>query len=322
MVKSMAFMVLGFLIAGIFAGSFAIADNNYGGPMIPYSPGNSPQGPQGNLPPNGSGIYNSGAGPVYMGPGMMAQEQQRVQAQYMMNGDRYQVNRGEFQSGNNITSVQITTTITYTNGTQSNYTVQINTQNQSGRLIRNLNMEREGKYFNVSVEDGLNVTDHFFGNHSQLMVNLSNGTPMNISVFPDQALQNAFQRLRMQEALMNNSSNYSIQLREMVQNHIPGVVYNIEAGKPGRFLGIFKMDMNVSAEVNPENGQIVSIHQPWWAFLVSSYEPPANSGNSTSVNETNTTNTTSSVNSTNITTNTTNQTSAPMIPYTNTTNSS
>ena len=316
--KGIAFVVLGFLIAGIFAGSFALADNNYGGPMIPYSPGNNPQG---NVP-NNSGIHNSGAGlvgPVYTGPGMMAQEQQRVYAQYMMNGDRYQVNRGEFQSGNNITSVQITTTVTYANGTQSNYTVQINTQNQSGRLVRNLNMEREGQDFNVSVEDGLNITDHFFGNYSQLMVNLSNGTYMNISVFPDQALQNAFQRLRMREALMNNNSNYSIQLRERVQNHIPGVVYHIEAGKPGRFLGIFKMDMNVSAEVNPENGQIVYVHQPWWAFLVSSYELPANPGNSTSVNGTNTT---SPVNLTNMTTNTTNQTGAPMIPYTNSTNSS
>lgn len=45
-------------------------------------------------------------------------------------------------------------------------------------------------------------------------------------------------------------------------------VYEVQGQKPGRFFGIFKMNMSVSAHIDKENGNVINEKKPWYAFLV------------------------------------------------------
>lgn len=272
MKKSFSLILLAFLVVGIFASSYFVLADDSG-----Y--GNSPAVSSSNL---GNGYAGS---PTYSGNGEDVMNQLNVQnhteANYMSNGRQVHVDREvEVEDGN--VTITITKTVTYANGSQVNYTIQINRQNQSGVLVNTMNMESDGENFNVSIGNGLNISDQFFGNQSQIIANLSNGSSVNITVLPDEAMQKVLERLRLRNLTFNNGTNASIQLQEKLHNNIPQVVYNIEGDKPGRFLGIFKIATRVSTEVNPETGQIVSVSQPWWAFLVSSSSTSSsNTGNET-----------------------------------------
>jgi hypothetical protein len=83
-----------------------------------------------------------------------------------------------------------------------------------------------------------------------------------VNFLPDEASERAAERLK----IMNE--NLSIQLRERVHKNIPQVVYNIEANKSGKFLGIFRTSMKVGAEVDPSTGEVLDVNKPWWSFLV------------------------------------------------------
>ncbi len=290
MKRMIALMLVSFLVLGVFANSILVlADDNVGA--------NSPT----DIRPVTA--INNGSLPAGVSP-ERARElerimvQQRIAKEYRDRlGNMYNTSR-EVQRQGNVTSVQITRTINYANGTQVNQTITIQTGNESGKVVRNLNIEREGEHFNVSIDRGINISDEFVGNQSRLRANLSNGKGVNISILPDQALQRVRDRLKLQ--VMNNNSNIS--LKERVHNNVPQVVYVVETNQNGKFLGIFKLGMKTNTEVNAENGNVVAVNRPWWAFLVSVPKE------STSGNETNTTN----------------ESSAPMIPanVTNSTNSS
>jgi len=196
------------------------------------------------------------------------QIQQHVEGEYMVNGTRVQTQR-EVQSENGKTTVQIQRTMTYANGTQIQVKIQIETENKNGSITRQINVEREGEHYNVSISHDLNVSDEFVGNQSRIVARLSNGQNANVSILPDQALNATLARLRIRQQLVNNGTNVSIQLRERIHNNVPQVVYNVEANQTGRFLGIFKVALRSNTEINAENGNVVAVNQPWWAFLVS-----------------------------------------------------
>ncbi|MCL5730306.1 MAG: hypothetical protein M1165_01935 [Candidatus Pacearchaeota archaeon] len=280
MKKSLMLLFLGFVIFGIMLNSiYVLADDNS---QLNSGAGNVLGAGGASADSNGSDLNAEDQG------GAMVQNrvQQHTESEYEFNGTHVHISR-EVQTEDGATVVQIQRTITYANGTQLQINLQIQTRNQNGTLTRSINMEREGEDFNVSVEDGLNVTDVSAGNQSQIIAGLSNGNMTNITILPDQAAQIALERLRIRNQVANNGTNVSIQLQEKVHNNIPQVVYNIEADKPGKFLGVFKLNMKVSTEVDPETGNVVSVNQPWWAFMVSS---DSGSGQPSAGNETNSTN--------------------------------
>jgi len=78
---------------------------------------------------------------------------------------------------------------------------------------------------------------------------------------PDAASDIALERLK----ILNFTK---IELKEIRHKNIPRVVYNIEANKNGKFLGIFKLKMKIEGQIDPETGEFIGISKPWWAFLV------------------------------------------------------
>jgi len=98
-------------------------------------------------------------------------------------------------------------------------------------------------------------------NKTKIRVRLSNQERKELKIRSKQAAEIAKQRLRVK-----NLSR--IQLKEKIHKNIPKIIYNIEAEKPGKFLGIFKFAMKVTTEVDAETGEIITTSKPWWAFLV------------------------------------------------------
>ena len=77
---------------------------------------------------------------------------------------------------------------------------------------------------------------------------------------PDQVVELALERLK--------ALNFTIELKEIKDNNKLRVIYNIEANKTGRFLGIFKLKLKLEGQIDPETGEFIRINKPWWAFLV------------------------------------------------------
>ncbi|KKL51476.1 hypothetical protein LCGC14_2295110, partial [marine sediment metagenome] len=89
---------------------------------------------------------------------------------------------------------------------------------------------------------------------------MSNGKRAKIKIMPDQLVEIALERLKAQ--------NFTMELKEIRYKNEQKVIYNIEANKTGRFLGIFKMKLKLEGQIDPETGEFIRINKPWWAFLV------------------------------------------------------
>ena len=145
-------------------------------------------------------------------------------------------------------------------GTKEEVKLIIENITEDGRFRERIRYEFKGEELEVEAEDGINLSENTTGNEYRLRAKLRNGNFTDIKIMPDTASEIALARLR--------AHNFTIQLREKIHKNIPRVVYNIEANKSGRFLGIFKFAMKVEGEVDPETGEFLGISKPWWAFLI------------------------------------------------------
>ena len=87
-----------------------------------------------------------------------------------------------------------------------------------------------------------------------VMVSERSGKP--IRVDPVQVVEQVKNQIRVQ----------NVEDVELVDNG-QGPVYVVKAKKEARLLGIIPVDLTVDAEINAENGAVVAVKQPWWAFL-------------------------------------------------------
>lgn len=117
------------------------------------------------------------------------------------------------------------------NKTEANTTLELETENES--------------------ENGQNKT--------KLKANLSNGRKAEIKIMPDTASEKAIERL--------GELNFTIELKEVGKGNETQLAYELQAERHVKLLGLFKAKMQVKAEVSAENGEIIRIGKPWWAFL-------------------------------------------------------
>jgi len=107
-------------------------------------------------------------------------------------------------------------------------------------------------------------------NQTRLRVRLSNGRKAEIKVMPDTASERALERLRLK--VCSEDRNCTIVLKEAGKENATQLAYELQAERHMRILGIFKAKTRVRAEVNAENGELVSVKKPWWAFLATEPE--------------------------------------------------
>ena len=113
----------------------------------------------------------------------------------------------------------------------------------------------------LEVETELEIDDEFEGNETDVAALLSNGRRALIKVMPDAASDIALKRLK--------ALNFTrIELKEVRHNNELRAVYEVEANKNGKFLGIFKMKVRFRSDIDSETGEVLNLRKPWWAFLV------------------------------------------------------
>lgn len=112
----------------------------------------------------------------------------------------------------------------------------------------------------------LELETEFEGNESIIRAILSDGNKTDIKILPDRASEIAIETLR--------SKNFTVELKEVLHQNIPRVIYNIQTNKNGRFLGVFKLKIKIEAQLDPETGEVLGIIKPWWAFLVTGEDDP------------------------------------------------
>ena len=165
------------------------------------------------------------------------------------------------ENGNKV--IKIKRKITNADGTETEIEVTIKITGEG--ITKKIKIESEDGDFEVESELQIEQSS----NGSQITITKTNGETVVIDILPDAALEIARQRLRFKKRFRNmNMSDISINLEEIEHKNIPRVVYNIQTNQHGRFLGIFKLVMNVEAQIDPETGEVIDAKRPWWAFLV------------------------------------------------------
>jgi hypothetical protein len=146
---------------------------------------------------------------------------------------------------------------------------------EKGLVLRKINNDMmELKAKQIAVKTRLQLNNE--GNLSELKAKLSNGRNAEIKVMPEVASQKALKRLRLKNC--NESQNCTIELKEtgraesVLEENKIRPVYEVKRKRVSRFLGIFKTNMDVEAQVDAETGEVIKTKKPWWAFLASEPE--------------------------------------------------
>jgi len=142
-----------------------------------------------------------------------------------------------------------------------------------GQLLRVREMARslrELRVNNVSATTDLNITaETDTEGRTRLRTRLLNGTEMEIKIMPDTAAERALERLRLR--VCSEDNNCTIELKD-VGNGDERIQYEVQIERHSRILGIFQKNMQVQAQVDAENGEVIRVRKPWWAFIASEPE--------------------------------------------------
>ncbi|MFH1291275.1 MAG: hypothetical protein ABIH79_01835 [archaeon] len=137
---------------------------------------------------------------------------------------------------------------------------QMKIQQQSNNRIR---LEVGG----VGVTSGLNLTQTQVQNKTRLETKLSNGMNAEIKVMPNTASETALQRLRIKNCVEEEGCN--LELKEVGQGEQLKLAYELKTQRQSKIFGLFNARMQVQAQIDAENGEVIRIQKPWWAFLAS-----------------------------------------------------
>ena len=136
---------------------------------------------------------------------------------------------------------------------------------------KNANESRGAKLraHNVEANCDCDLFEQSEGNKTRLKARLQNGAEREIKVMPDVASERALERLRLKVCLAEEGC--SIELKEVGQENASRLAYELQAERHAKLLGLFQTKMQTRVQVDAENGEIIRVGKPWWAFLA--YEP-------------------------------------------------
>ncbi|MFA5019815.1 MAG: hypothetical protein WC533_01810 [Candidatus Pacearchaeota archaeon] len=142
---------------------------------------------------------------------------------------------------------------------------------ESGQMLEIQTQENNRvrlKVGGVSTECACEMKQEKVQNMTKLYVGLSNGKNAEIKVMPDVAAERALERLRLK--VCSEENNCTIELKEVGNiDEEKQLAYEIQMQRHSKILGIFQKKMQVRAEVSAENGEVINVKKPWWAFIAS-----------------------------------------------------
>ncbi len=188
---------------------------------------------------------------------------------------------GEQQgSGNSVTTQTDTSLKTQNSGEASELQNQILTQlklqvgnylSESGIQLQVQTMENnriELKSGNAKAETGLEITsEETTGGKVKLQVKLDNGEGRNaeVKIMPETASETALERLRLK--VCNEENDCKIELKQVGQGEQAKLAYEVQAERHAKLFGLFRTKLQVRAQIDAENGEVIQTKKPWWAFL-------------------------------------------------------
>ena len=146
----------------------------------------------------------------------------------------------------------------------------VNEQGQQMQIQEQANNQIRLEVGGVSADCDCNMTQEKIQNKTKLYVGLSNGEHAEIKVMPDTASETALNRLRLK--VCSEENNCSIELKEVGLGEETKLAYELKTKRNARIFGLFRVRMEVQAQVDAETGEIVRVRKPWWAFLASEPE--------------------------------------------------
>ena len=139
---------------------------------------------------------------------------------------------------------------------------------QSGETVQ---VQGEGDRIRLRVRDAEAHTELDVTSDGQkLMARLSNGRNAEIKVMPNAASETALQRLRLRTC--TEDRNCSIELKQVGEGEQARLAYEVQAQRQSKVFGLFNSKMQVRAQVDAENGEVIRVRKPWWAFLATEPE--------------------------------------------------
>jgi len=159
---------------------------------------------------------------------------------------------------------------------EQNIKAQITSKNYTNNAGQKIQIQKQSenqiqlKVKNVTANTSLNITANETRNRTRFHVRLSNGRNAEIKIMPDTASKKALERLRLK--VCNESNNCTLQLKEIRQKNQTRIAYEMQVEQQARIFGIFKTKMQVQAQVDAEDGEIIQIKRPWWSFLATKSE--------------------------------------------------
>ncbi|MFH1326832.1 MAG: hypothetical protein ABIH59_01765 [archaeon] len=119
----------------------------------------------------------------------------------------------------------------------------------------------------VSVDCDCEMNQEKIQNRTKLSVKMSNGKNAEIKIMPNTASEKALERLRLK--VCSEENGCAIELKEVGSGEQTKLAYELKTQRKAKFLGIFGTKMQVKAQIHAENGELIKIQKPWWAFLAS-----------------------------------------------------
>ncbi|MFH1501243.1 MAG: hypothetical protein ABIE22_04835 [archaeon] len=119
----------------------------------------------------------------------------------------------------------------------------------------------------VSVDCDCEMKQEKIQNKTKLSVSMSNGKNAEIKVMPDSASEKALKRLRLR--VCSEENKCQIELKEVGSGDKTKLAYELKTQRQSKVFGLFKAQMQVQAQVDAENGEVIKLEKPWWAFLAS-----------------------------------------------------
>lgn len=154
---------------------------------------------------------------------------------------------------------------------------QVRTQVQSGTLTtesgkqvqvqEQANNRIQLKSGTATAQTTMQMTQEQTQAGTKLQVQLSNGKNAEVKVMPDTASEKAMEQLRIR--VCSDANGCQIELKEVGTGEQVRAAYEVQVQKQAKILGLFKTKMQVQAQVDAENGEVIQTHKPWWAFLAS-----------------------------------------------------
>mgnify|MGYP003973986333 CR=1 FL=1 len=143
----------------------------------------------------------------------------------------------------------------------------VNANGKQMQIQEKSNNRIELKTGNSRAETGLKISSEEVEGKTKLKATLSNGKNAEVKVMPDSASEKALTRLRLKTC--SEEDGCRIELKEVGSGENAKLAYEVKTQRTSRFLGLFKMKMDVEAQVDAETGKVIRTKKPWWAFLAS-----------------------------------------------------